>query len=62
MAGLGSRVLQLRSVEFASKYNVPLRVLHAHNSNNIGTLIKKRRKIWKGRLYPVLHSQKTSQR
>ena len=45
MAGLGSRVLQLRSVEFASKYNVPLRVLHAHNSNNIGTLIKKEEKI-----------------
>ena len=30
MSGLGSKVLQLRSVEFASKYNVPLRVLHAH--------------------------------
>lgn len=27
MAGAGSKVLQIRSVEFASKYNVPLRVL-----------------------------------
>ncbi len=29
MSGLGSKVLQLRSVEFASKYNVPVRVMHA---------------------------------
>ena len=28
MASLGSKVLQIRSVEFAGKYNVPLRVLH----------------------------------
>ena len=27
MASLGSKVLQIRSVEFAGKYNVPLRVL-----------------------------------
>jgi aspartate kinase len=27
LAGQGSRVLHLRSVEFADKYNVPLRVL-----------------------------------
>ena len=40
MSGLGSKVLQLRSVEFASKYNVPVRVMHAHNSGS-GTLIKK---------------------
>ncbi len=40
LSGLGSKVLQLRSVEFASKYNVPLRVLHAHQDGN-GTLIKK---------------------
>ena len=26
MAGLGSKVLQIRAVEFAGKYNVPLRV------------------------------------
>ena len=40
MAGLGSKVLQLRSVEFASKYKVPLRVMHAHK-DGLGTLIKK---------------------
>ena len=27
MASLGSKVLQIRSVEFAGKYRVPLRVL-----------------------------------
>ena len=27
MASLGSKVLQIRSVEFAGKHNVPLRVL-----------------------------------
>ena len=43
MSGLGSKVLQLRSVEFASKYNVPVRVMHAHNSG-FGTLIKKEEK------------------
>ena len=43
MSGLGSKVLQLRSVEFASKYNVPLRVKHAHIEGD-GTLIKKEEK------------------
>jgi len=43
LSGLGSKVLQLRSVEFASKYNVPIRVLHAHQ-NGSGTLIKKEEK------------------
>jgi aspartate kinase len=43
MSGLGSKVLQLRSVEFASKYNVPVRVMHAHKEG-IGTLIKKEEK------------------
>ncbi|MED5274765.1 MAG: aspartate kinase [Pseudomonadota bacterium] len=49
MSGLGSKVLQLRSVEFASKYNVPLRVLHAHCPGN-GTLIKKEEKKVEGAL------------
>lgn len=40
MAGLGSRVLQLRSVLFAEKYNVPLRVLPAFGKGP-GTLITK---------------------
>jgi len=38
MASLGSKVLQVRSVEFASKYNVPLRVLSSFEEGS-GTLI-----------------------
>ncbi len=38
MASLGSKVLQIRSVEFAGKYQVPLRVLHSFKEGN-GTLI-----------------------
>ncbi|MEH6551288.1 MAG: aspartate kinase [Pseudomonadales bacterium] len=38
MASLGSKVLQIRSVEFASKYNVPLRVLSSFKDGP-GTLI-----------------------
>jgi aspartate kinase len=38
MASLGSKVLQIRSVEFAGKYKVPLRVLSSFTEGN-GTLI-----------------------
>ena len=38
MASLGSKVLQIRSVEFAGKYNVPLRVLSSFKPGK-GTLI-----------------------
>ena len=38
MASLGSKVLQIRAVEFAGKYNVPLRVLSAFEAGE-GTLI-----------------------
>ncbi|MEY8263411.1 MAG: aspartate kinase [Bermanella sp.] len=38
MASLGSKVLQIRAVEFAGKYKVPLRVLHSSKEGN-GTLI-----------------------
>lgn len=38
MASLGAKVLQIRSVEFASKYNVPLRVLSSFTDGG-GTLI-----------------------
>ncbi|HDY82792.1 MAG TPA: aspartate kinase [Halieaceae bacterium] len=38
MASMGSRVLQIRAVEFAGKYNVPLRVLHSFQEGP-GTLI-----------------------
>ena len=38
MASLGSKVLQIRAVEFAGTYNVPLRVLHSFKEGP-GTLI-----------------------
>lgn len=37
MASLGSKVLQIRSVEFAGKYKVPLRVLSSFDENVDGT-------------------------
>ena len=38
MASLGSKVLQIRAVEFAGKYNVPLRVLSSfEDTENTGT-------------------------
>ncbi len=39
MASLGSKILQIRSVEFAGKYNVPLRVLSSFEDGP-GTLIR----------------------
>jgi len=38
VAPIGSKVLQIRAVEFAGKYNVPLRVLHSFQEGP-GTLI-----------------------
>ncbi len=38
LASMGSKVLQIRAVEFASKYNIPLRVLSSFTLG-IGTLI-----------------------
>ena len=38
LSSLGSRVLQIRSVQFAGKYNVPVRVLH-NSGEGEGTLI-----------------------
>lgn len=38
MASQGSKILQIRAVEFAGKYNVPLRVLHSFQEGP-GTLI-----------------------
>ena len=38
MASMGSKVLHIRAVEFAGKYNVPLRVLHSFQDGP-GTLI-----------------------
>jgi aspartate kinase len=39
MASLGSKVLQIRSVELAGKYRVPLRVLSSFEEESEGTLI-----------------------
>ena len=39
LASLGAKVLQIRSVEFASKYNVTLRVLSTFDPTGAGTLI-----------------------
>ncbi|MBD1389165.1 aspartate kinase [Neiella sp. HB171785] len=39
LASLGAKVLQIRSVEFAGKYNVPLRVLSSFEDEGEGTLI-----------------------
>jgi len=39
MASLGAKVLQIRSVEFASKYQVSLRVLSSFDDGGAGTLI-----------------------
>lgn len=39
LASLGAKVLQIRAVEFAGKYNVPLRVLSSFASDGEGTLI-----------------------
>lgn len=41
LASLGSKVLQIRAVEFAGKYRMPLRVLSSFKtSDNLGTLIR----------------------
>ena len=38
LSSLGAKVLQIRSVEFASKYEMPIRVLSSFSSTG-GTLI-----------------------
>lgn len=40
LASLGSKVLHTRAVEFASKYQIPIRVLSSFNEEAAGTLIK----------------------
>ena len=40
LAGAGSKVLQIRSVEFAMKYNMPLRVRSTFKPEDEGTLVK----------------------
>ena len=43
LSGAGAKVMQIRSVEFASKYNVPLRVLSSFEQGS-GTLITQEEK------------------
>jgi len=47
LASLGAKVLQIRSVEFASKYNVPLRVLSSLQEGK-GTLITSEENLVEG--------------
>ncbi|HVN91359.1 MAG TPA: aspartate kinase [Candidatus Binataceae bacterium] len=44
MAGLGAKVLQLRSVELARRYNVPLVVRSSFAENGVGTLVSQEEK------------------
>jgi len=54
MASLGSKVLQIRSVEFAGKYKVKLRVLSSFQDEGEGTLITvEEGKKWNNRLSPA---------
>lgn len=58
MASLGSKVLQIRSVEFASKYQVPLRVLSSMIDNPQGTLITNEENIMEQALISgIAHNQ-----
>lgn len=50
MASLGAKVLQMRSVELASKHNMPVRVLSTFSNNNTGTLVTFEEKIMQKRL------------
>lgn len=50
MASLGAKVLQMRSVELASKHNLPVRVLSTFSNNNPGTLVTFEEKIMQKRL------------
>lgn len=58
MSSLGSKVLQIRSVEFASKYQVPLRVLSSMIDNPKGTLITNEENIMEQALISgIAHNQ-----
>jgi len=50
MASLGAKVLQMRSVELASKHNLPIRVLSTFSNNTSGTLVTFEEKIMEKRL------------
>ena len=46
MASLGSKVLQIRSVEFAGKYQVPLRVLSSFDNDEDGAFDEEFKRTW----------------
>jgi len=57
MASLGSKVLQTRSVEFAGKYKVKLRVLSSFSPiTMVQKLILRKKRIWKIQLFQELLS------
>ena len=63
MASLGSKVLQIRSVEFPGKYKVNLRVLSSFEEEGEGTLITfEEEENMERRLYLVSHSIVTKPR
>ncbi len=57
LAGQGAKVIQTRAVEFANKYNVPVRVLSSFNNGN-GTLISLKEDTMENALVSGIASQK----
>ncbi len=57
LAGQGAKVVQTRAVEFANKYNVPVRVLSSFN-NGSGTLISLKDESMENALVSGIASQK----
>jgi aspartate kinase len=55
LSSLGAKVLQIRSVEFASKYNMPIRVKSSF-TNNEGTLINGEENMEDALISGVTHS------
>lgn len=57
MAGQGSKVLQIRSVEFAHKYNVPLRVLSTFDEGPGTTIIEGSARVESARIVGIACSR-----
>ena len=52
LSSLGAKVMQIRAVELAGRYNVPVRVLSTFE-NGVGTLFLMRIKRWNIKLFLV---------
>ena len=50
LSSSGAKVLQLRAVEYASKFNLPLRVLSSFQEGE-GTLVQEEKILWKDQLF-----------